>query len=190
MYGADPVFEPAPNQTLQKRNIDDVIGQVQGTLNCISLFTSNDKDSLIQLKEQISAAKEDLEKTIEQSTVGVEVIKARSMLNKVEKVEELVQKAIDGDIKALEEAESIGQVDASMSGASDKKSKQEEVKRVISPRQSVVESPRKASRAKDIAPQSQLRELTFQQSLDTLPKELIRSSMATVGLAVSCLLMK
>jgi hypothetical protein len=189
--------EPLPSPFTQTHELDDIIGQVQGTLNCISLFTSEDKDSLMQLKEQMSTAKKDLMRVIEENTMGVEVIKARSMLHKVSKVEELVQRAIDGDAKALEEADNIGQADnlgqvnMSISPKSEKKQKHEGVKESgdrLKRAESEIESPRKASRAKDIAPTSQLKELTFRQSLDEPHKEPKSSILAPSNLTVSLLL--
>jgi len=187
-------FEPLSSHIPRTHELDDIIGQVQGTLNCISLFTSEDKDSLIQFKEQMSTAKRDLTKIMNENTVGVEAIKARSMLHKVSKIEELVQRAIDGDAKALEEIDNIGQADnlaqvnVSISSASDKKSKDEKVKEprdVLKRVESEIESPHKASRAKDIAPTSQLKELTFRKSLGASPKEV--KTVVTEGLAVSFL---
>lgn len=174
---------PAP-----ARNLADVMGQVQGTLNCISLFTSDDTDSLVQLKEQMSAARKDLLRAVEENPRSSEVAKARNLLSKVGRVEELVQRTIDGDKKALEEAENISLTEDSISSAS-KKSVHEEGRQsraadTLARKATVeVESPRKASRAKDIAPQSQLqrRELFLQQSHDTLPKEPLKGSVATAA---------
>ena len=89
--------------------IDDIIGQAQGTLNCISLFSIDNKESLQQLEQQILSSHKDLVKIIAENQNNPDIYKARVHLNKVIKVEELLKRAIEGDEIALAEAEGVAQ---------------------------------------------------------------------------------
>jgi len=85
-------------------DMKEALSQGKGALNFVTLFTPEDSKLLIQVKEQLELAHNELNIAIEQNKDDSDLDKAKEMIKKIEIAKGFVCKAIDGDTGAWEQA--------------------------------------------------------------------------------------